>query len=142
MYTSCRSLALQKKIGLICCRATVPHIQKLAIWSALKLAQKIWMILIIFFYCRCKKEYLKKEEMIANPKSTDRLCGFTMFIGELFLNLEVDLLLAMWKTFHFNYRMLSCGILNEFSTENLTLIFKIKECVACRLKMEVVNLRK
>lgn len=100
------------------------------------------MILIIFFYCRCKKEYLKKEEMIANPKSTDRLCGFTMFIGELFLNLEVDLLLAMWKTFHFNYRMLSCGILNEFNTENLTLIFKIKECVACRLKMEVVNLRK
>lgn len=100
------------------------------------------MILIIFFYCRCKAEYLKKEEMIANPKSTDRLCGFTMFIGELFLNLEVDLLLAMWKTFHFNYRMLSCGILNEFNTENLTLIFKIKECVACRLLMEVVNLRK
>lgn len=41
------------------------------------------------FLMRCKKEYLKKEEMIANPKSTDRLCGFTMFIGELFLNLEV-----------------------------------------------------
>lgn len=42
------------------------------------------------FLMRCKKEYLKKEEMIANPKSTDRLCGFTMFIGELFLNLEVE----------------------------------------------------
>lgn len=42
------------------------------------------------FLTRCKEEYLKKEDMIANPKLTDRLCGFTMFIGELFLNLEVE----------------------------------------------------
>ncbi|XP_062568847.1 polyadenylate-binding protein-interacting protein 1-like isoform X2 [Saccostrea cucullata] len=42
------------------------------------------------FLTRCKAEYLKKDEMIANPQMVDRLCGFTMFIGELFLNLEVE----------------------------------------------------
>ncbi|XP_022317620.2 polyadenylate-binding protein-interacting protein 1-like isoform X1 [Crassostrea virginica] len=42
------------------------------------------------FLTRCKEEYLKKEEMIVNPKTIERLCGFTMFIGELFLNLEVE----------------------------------------------------
>ncbi|XP_061175772.1 polyadenylate-binding protein-interacting protein 1-like isoform X2 [Saccostrea echinata] len=42
------------------------------------------------FLTRCKAEYLKKEEMIANPETVDRLCGFTMFIGELFLNLEAE----------------------------------------------------
>ncbi|XP_048759822.2 polyadenylate-binding protein-interacting protein 1-like isoform X2 [Ostrea edulis] len=42
------------------------------------------------FLTRCKEEYLKKEELIANPNTLDRLCGFTMFIGELFLNLEVE----------------------------------------------------
>lgn len=42
------------------------------------------------FLTRCKEEFLKKDEMILNPKLIDRLCGFTMFIGELFLNLEVE----------------------------------------------------
>lgn len=40
------------------------------------------------FLTRCKEEYLKKEELISHPESVSRLCGFTMFMGELFLNLE------------------------------------------------------
>lgn len=64
----------------------------------------------LFFYCRCKEEFLKKDEMILNPKLIDRLCGFTMFIGELFLNLEVEL--AMWKILHNSSFLLSYYIFN------------------------------
>ena len=42
------------------------------------------------FLTRCKEEYLKKEELISHPESISRLCGFTMFMGELFLHLEVE----------------------------------------------------
>lgn len=46
-----------------------------------------------FFYCRCKEEFLKKDEMIFNFKLIDCFCGFIMFIGELFFNLEVELVM-------------------------------------------------
>lgn len=42
------------------------------------------------FLTRCKEEYLKKEELITHPETVSRLCGFTMFMGELFLNVEVE----------------------------------------------------
>lgn len=42
------------------------------------------------FLTRCKEEYLKREEMISSQDGISRLCGFTMFIGELFLNMEVE----------------------------------------------------
>lgn len=42
------------------------------------------------FLTRCKEEYLKKEELISHPETIPRLIGFTMFMGELFLNVEVE----------------------------------------------------
>ncbi|KAK3090586.1 hypothetical protein FSP39_012897 [Pinctada imbricata] len=53
-------------------------------------ANKIFLNFRSQFLTRCKEEYLKKEELVANPGSINRLCGFTMFIGELFLNLELE----------------------------------------------------
>jgi hypothetical protein len=41
------------------------------------------------------EEYLKKEELISHPESISRLCGFTMFMGELFLHLEVRILIYL-----------------------------------------------
>ncbi|XP_033738113.1 polyadenylate-binding protein-interacting protein 1-like isoform X1 [Pecten maximus] len=42
------------------------------------------------FLTRCKEDYLKKDDWALSADTIPRLCGFTMFIGELFLNLEVD----------------------------------------------------
>ncbi|CAC5396801.1 unnamed protein product [Mytilus coruscus] len=42
-----------------------------------------------FFLTRCKEEYLIREELISNPDTVPRLCGFANFIGDLFLNWEV-----------------------------------------------------
>lgn len=39
---------------------------------------------------RCEKEYLQREELIADPNTVPRLCGFSLFLAELFLLLEVD----------------------------------------------------
>ncbi|XP_076084303.1 polyadenylate-binding protein 1-like isoform X2 [Mytilus galloprovincialis] len=42
-----------------------------------------------FFLTRCKEEYLKRDDLISNPGSVPRICGFANFIGNLFLNWEV-----------------------------------------------------
>ncbi|XP_069128286.1 polyadenylate-binding protein-interacting protein 1-like isoform X2 [Argopecten irradians] len=42
------------------------------------------------FLTRCKEDYLKKDDWAMSADTIPRLCGFTMFIGELFLNLEVE----------------------------------------------------
>ncbi|XP_060081076.1 polyadenylate-binding protein-interacting protein 1-like [Ylistrum balloti] len=42
------------------------------------------------FLTRCKEDYLKKDDWALSADTIPRLCGFTMFIGELFLNLEAE----------------------------------------------------
>ncbi|CAC5384304.1 PABPC [Mytilus coruscus] len=41
-----------------------------------------------FVFTRCKEECLTKEDLLSNPVSVPRLCGFANFIAELFLNWE------------------------------------------------------
>ncbi|XP_046584539.1 polyadenylate-binding protein-interacting protein 1-like isoform X1 [Haliotis rubra] len=41
------------------------------------------------FLKRCQKQYEKRELLVTLPDKLDELTGFTLFMGELFLNLEV-----------------------------------------------------
>ncbi|KAK3584924.1 hypothetical protein CHS0354_021798 [Potamilus streckersoni] len=42
------------------------------------------------FLRRCHAEYEKRETLVTNPETVERLCGLTMFFGELFSHLEVE----------------------------------------------------
>lgn len=40
---------------------------------------------------RCQKEHSEKEKLISDEKTIPRLCGFSLFLAELFLLLEVEI---------------------------------------------------
>ncbi|KAL5022717.1 hypothetical protein ScPMuIL_001872 [Solemya velum] len=42
------------------------------------------------FLRRCKDDFDKKNELVSNQSTLPRVCGLTMFIGELFLNMDLD----------------------------------------------------
>ncbi|KAL3868288.1 hypothetical protein ACJMK2_041115 [Sinanodonta woodiana] len=42
------------------------------------------------FLKRCGEEYDKREKLATNPETVERLCGLTMFFGELFSHLELE----------------------------------------------------
>ena len=41
-------------------------------------------------FCRCHGEDKRKQEYVSNEALCERLIGFTMFMGELFLNMTVS----------------------------------------------------
>jgi len=64
---------------------------------------------------RCKEDYLKKDDWVINEETLPRMCGFTMFIGELFLNFEVFALL-----------LVSIFVVNTWFERRVVIIFYIK----------------
>ena len=49
------------------------------------LSQKLYVL-----FCRCHGEDKRKQEYVSNEALCERLIGFTMFMGELFLNMTVS----------------------------------------------------
>lgn len=44
----------------------------------------------VFFFCRCNVDYTNREQLLMNEEEgLHRLCGLTLFMGELFLNYTV-----------------------------------------------------
>ncbi|XP_041359246.1 polyadenylate-binding protein-interacting protein 1-like isoform X3 [Gigantopelta aegis] len=41
------------------------------------------------FLKRCQQDFNKRDHLLSNPPTIDRACGLTLFMGELFQNLEI-----------------------------------------------------
>ncbi|XP_071144499.1 polyadenylate-binding protein-interacting protein 1-like [Mytilus edulis] len=84
------------------------------------------------FITRCKEEYLKnleKQELISNPDKVPCLCGFVIFLGELFLNLEVTIggVLQRIAVVRFMIRDLLLVLLEHSTNETVTCTTQVLE---------------